>query len=509
MEMSLALEFVLIALVVVQMIIIIIIAAKNKRTSQEDIVRNLVEYKDRLEKNESNIRDEFSKSREELSKSLTPVEMKLSAQISNFTGLVDNKMKNIQDFLNAGLGFNREELNKSITIFEKKVSTNLSGFSETLNNGLTSVQDRLSNSTKESREELIASLKSFEQKSTEKIETLTKDTRESLEKNRNVVEQKLADIQKENGEKLEKMRQTVDEKLHETLEKRLNESFQLYNAQLESVQKGLGEMQSLASGVGDLKKVLTNVKTRGNLGEIQLGAILEQILSNEQYEKNVTIKENSGERVEYAIKLPNKNDKNESLLLPVDSKFPNEDYVRLLDSYENMANLSPKEIDSVSKQFENTVKKCAKDIRDKYIDPPRTTDFAFMFVPTEGLFAEIVRRTSLFEILQRDYKITVVGPTNFVAVLNSLQMGFQTLAIEKRSSEVWKTLGAVKTGFRNFGEALAATKKKLVAATNEIDNVETKSRTIERKLKSVGELSPSESAVLIGDIDVAQEDDEE
>lgn len=509
MEMGLILEFVLIALVIIQIIITIFTASKNRQGSQEDVLRNLIEYKDRLEKNESNIRDEFSKNREELSKSLTPVEMKLSTQISNFTGLVDNKMKNIQEFLDVGLKFNREELNKSITNFEEKISTNISGFSETLNTGLTSVQDRLSNSTRESREELVTSLKSFEQKSTEKIETLTKDTRESLEKNRNVVEQKLADIQKENGEKLEKMRQTVDEKLHETLEKRLNESFQLVNAQLESVQKGLGEMQTLASGVGDLKKVLTNVKTRGNLGEIQLGAILEQILSNEQYEKNVTIKENSDERVEYVIKLPNKNDKNESLLLPVDSKFPNEDYVRLLDSYENMANLSQKEIESVSKQFENTVKKCAKDIRDKYIDPPRTTDFAFMFVPTEGLFAEIVRRISLFETLQRDYKITVVGPTNFVAVLNSLQMGFQTLAIEKRSSEVWKTLGAVKTGFRNFGEALAATKKKLVAATNEIDNVETKSRTIERKLKSVGELSASESVALIGDIDVTQEDDEE
>jgi DNA recombination protein RmuC len=188
----------------------------------------------------------------------------------------------------------------------------------------------------------------------------------------------------------------------------------------------------------------------------------------------------------------------------VDSKFPNEDYLRLLDAYENQ-----KDIDGASKQFENTVKKCAKDIRDKYIDPPHTTDFAVMFVPTEGLFAEIIRRTSLFEILQREYKITVAGPTNFAAILNSLQMGFQTLAIEKRSSEVWKTLGAVKTGFRNFGEALANTKKKLVAATNEIDNVETKSRTIERKLKSVGELPVSESAALLGDIEFAQGDEEE
>jgi len=273
-------------------------------------------------------------------------------------------------------------------------------------------------------------------------------------------------------------------------------------------------MQSLASGVGDLKKVLTNVSTRGNFGEIQLGAILEQILSNEQFDKQVTIKENSGGRVDYVIKLPNKNDRKEPLLLPVDSKFPTEDYQRLLDAYENKSGLSQKdsqnEITVMSKQFEKSVVSFAKDISEKYIDPPRTTDFAFMFVPTEGLFAEIAKRTSLFETLQRNYKITVVGPTNFVAVLNSLQMGFQTLAIEKRSSEVWKTLGAVKTSFRNFGEALANTKKKLVAATSEIDNVETKSRTIERKLRSVEELPVSESAALIGDAEFnLDEEDEE
>ena len=328
-----------------------------------------------------------------------------------------------------------------------------------------------------------------------------------LEKNRGTVEKKLDDIQKMNEEKLEKMRQTVEEKLHNTLEERLNKSFQSVIVQLESVHKGLGEMQALASGVGDLKKVLTNVQSRGNLGEIQLGAILEQILSKEQFEKQVRIKESTDERVDYVIKLPNKNEQNEALLLPVDSKFPNEDYQRLLDAYENMAD--KKELEAISKQFESTVKAEAKKIQDKYIESPRTTPFALMFVPTESLFAEIVRRPSLFETLRNDYKVTVVGPTNFAAFLSSLQMGFQTLAIEKRSSEVWMTLKAVKTGFKNFGEALANTKKKLLSAKNEIDNVERKSRTIERKLKSVEELSVSDSKALIGEIDFGEDEDEQ
>jgi DNA recombination protein RmuC len=439
-------------------------------------LQKLFEYDKRLDKNESNIRDEFWKnraetnksakeSRDELSQALKLVEERLSNTITNFTGLIDRRIKYISDSLDT--------------------------------------------SSKSSREELNASLKSFEEKSSVKIEALSNETKAGLEKNRETVEKKLADIQKENSEKLEQMRRTVDEKLHDTLEKRLNESFQLVNSQLESVQKGLGEMQALATGVGDLKKVLTNVSQRGNLGESQLGAILEQILSNDQFEKNVPTKENSSERVDYVIKLPNKNDKNEALLLPVDSKFPIEDYQRLLDSYENATNLSKEEMHSISKQFEITIMREAKKIQEKYINPPQTTDFALMFVPTEGLFAEIVKRPALCEKLRRDYKITVVGPTNFAALLNSLQMGFQTLAIEKRSSEVWKTLGAVKTGFRNFGEALANTKKKLVAATNEIDNVETKSRTLERKLRDVEGLPMSDSKVLIGDIDVSQDYDEE
>jgi DNA recombination protein RmuC len=295
------------------------------------------------------------------------------------------------------------------------------------------------------------------------------------------------------------MRNVVDEKLQATVEKRFNESFKLISERLEQVHKGLGEMQSLASGVGDLKKVLTNVKMRGNLGEIQLGAILEQILSPEQYEQNATVRNGNLERVEYAVKLPGRNDDNKPLLLPIDSKFPNEDYQRLLDAYENMTGLTPRDMETAAKQFENSVKKNARDIRDKYINPPVTTDFAIMFVPTEGLYAEILRRTGLFETLQRDYKITVVGPTNLVAFLSSLQMGFRTLAIEKRSGEVWEILGAVKTQFGKFGDILDKTRKKLQEATNVIEDAGKKSRTIERKLRTVQELPQEQTLALLGE----------
>lgn len=304
--------------------------------------------------------------------------------------------------------------------------------------------------------------------------------------------------------------QTVDEKLQASVEKRFNESFRLISDRLDQVHKGLGEMQSLASGVGDLKKVLTNVKTRGIMGEIQLGAILDQMLSPEQFERNAQVKQGSMERVEYAIKLPGHQADNRPLLLPIDSKFPLEDYQRLValqqrddgrqDASESKEGgegpVSPQLLEEqIGKQLENAIKKAAKDIKDKYIDPPRTTDFAILFVPTEGLYAEVLRRPGLFELLQRDYKITVVGPTNLVAFLSSLQMGFRTLAIERRSSEVWDLLGAVKTEFSKFGEVLMRTRKKLEEATSVIDQAQVRTRAIERKLKGVEALPEAVEAL--------------
>lgn len=314
-----------------------------------------------------------------------------------------------------------------------------------------------------------------------KLENMRKNMDEKLDNMRITVENKLLSLQKDNSEKLEQMRVTVDEKLHSTLEKRLGESFKLVNDRLESVYKGLGEMQTLAQGVGDLKKVFTNVKSRGYWGEIQLGNILEQFLTNEQYECNVKTKPKSNDLVEFAIKLPGRND-NEFVWLPVDSKFPIEDYSRLVDA-EEVADTTL--ILESRKKLENSIKSFAKDIHDKYIESPFTTDFAIMFLPTESLYCEVLKNTGLCEFISQKYRIVVSGPTTFVALLNSLQMGFKTLAIEKRTSEVWQLLGMVKSEFGKFGDILDKTNKKLLEISNTMELASKKTRTIERKLKKV------------------------
>lgn len=314
-----------------------------------------------------------------------------------------------------------------------------------------------------------------------KLNNNQKSTEEKLENIRKTVEERLNLIQKDNSEKLEKMRITVDEKLHDTLEKRLGESFKLVNDRLESVYKGLGEMQTLAQGVGDLKKVFTNVKSRGFWGEIQLNTILEQFLTKEQYEANVKTKPKSNDLVEFAIKLPGRTD-NEFVWLPVDSKFPIEDYSKLVDAEEAV---DVPLVAEYRKKLENSIKSFAKDISEKYIESPYTTDFGIMFLPTESLYCEVLRNTGLCEFISQKYRIVVSGPTTFVALLNSLQMGFKTLAIEKRTSEVWQLLGTVKTEFGKFGDILEKTNKKLLEISSTMDLASKKTRTIERKLKNV------------------------
>lgn len=291
---------------------------------------------------------------------------------------------------------------------------------------------------------------------------------------------RIKELQELSKSKMEEIRVLVDDKLKQTLETRFNESFKLISERLEQVYKGLGEMHGLAEGVGDLKRVLSNVKTRGNMGEVALGNILQQILSPEQYVENACVEEDSQRRVEFAVKLPGADPDGHPILLPIDSKFPIEDYQRLLDAYDNNT-----DIEKEGARFEASVKRCAAEINSKYILPPATTDFAIMFVPTEGLYAEILRRTGLFENLRRDYKITVAGPANLAAFLSSLQMGFRTLAIEKRSSEVWKLLSQVKTEFSTFGDVLDKTRKKLNEAANVIDSAGVRSRAIERRLRDV------------------------
>ena len=324
------------------------------------------------------------------------------------------------------------------------------------------------------------------------ITNLTQLNETKLENIRKSVEDRLTSIQKDNGEKLEKMRLTVDEKLQSTLEKRLSESFKIVSNNLESVQKGLGEMQSLAKGVGDLKNVFTNVKARGYWGEIQLANILEQFLTPEQYLTNVKTKAKSNDFVEFAIKLPGKNNI-DTVLLPVDSKFPIEDYSRLVAAEES-GDLEA--IDESRKKLETQIKKCAKDINEKYLDPPYTTDFGIMFLPTESLYCEVIRNTDLCETLSQKYRVVISGPSTFVALLNSLQMGFRTLAIEKRSSEVWELLGIVKTEFTKFGDLLEKTNKKLVEISNTMSDATRKTRTIEKKLKNVEALPVSDEAAF-------------
>jgi DNA recombination protein RmuC len=302
------------------------------------------------------------------------------------------------------------------------------------------------------------------------------------------------------------MRRTVDEKLHETLEKRLGESFKLVSDRLEQVHKGLGEMQTLASGVGDLKRVLTNVKSRGIFGEVQLAALLEQVLTIEQYAANIATKPGSDARVEYAIKLPGRSDDGTPLWLPIDAKFPREDYERLLEAQERA---DPDAAASAAAALERRIRTEAQTIADKYLSPPHTTDFAILFVPAEGLYAEILRRPGLFEDLQRRHRITVAGPTNLLAFLNSLQMGFRTLALEKRSSEVWQVLGAVKTEFDKFGDVLDKVRKKLDEASNQLDSTGVRTRAITRRLKTVQALPESDSERLLGtatDTDTADDD---
>ena len=324
------------------------------------------------------------------------------------------------------------------------------------------------------------------------ITNLTQLNETKLENIRKSVEDRLTSIQRDNGEKLEKMRLTVDEKLQSTLEKRLSESFKIVSNNLESVQKGLGEMQSLAKGVGDLKNVFTNVKARGYWGEIQLANILEQFLTPEQYLTNVKTKAKSNDFVEFAIKLPGKNNI-DTVLLPVDSKFPIEDYSRLVAA-EEASDLEA--IDEARKKLEMQIKKCAKDINEKYLDPPYTTDFGIMFLPTESLYCEVIRNTDLCETLTQKFRVVISGPSTFVALLNSLQMGFRTLAIEKRSSEVWELLGVVKTEFTKFGDLLEKTNKKLVEISNTMSDATRKTRTIERKLKNVEALPVSDEAAF-------------
>jgi DNA recombination protein RmuC len=346
---------------------------------------------------------------------------------------------------------------------------------------------------KDLRQELSANLNQTRESIDKRIEDLRDKNDQKLEQIRKTVEGKLDNINKDNNEKLEKMRATVDEKLQTTLEKRLGESFKLVSERLELVQRGLGEMQGLANDVGDFKRILTNVKTRGTWGEIQLESLLEQIFIKDHYAKQVKVDPTSNEVVDYAIKLPDKSNKNGFILLPIDAKFPLEDYQRLVAASEK-GDLAA--IDTALKALINRIKAEAKSISEKYIRPPRTTDFAVLYVPIESLYAEVLRTPGLFELLQGTYRVTVAGPTTISAILNSYQLGFRTLAIAEQTSKVWELLTSIKGEFGKFEDLLVKTKEKLIQATNTIDSATKKTRTIGSKLNKVQTLSAKSSKEL-------------
>jgi DNA recombination protein RmuC len=451
----------LFVIVVILVVILWLSVQARNRNLNTNLETELIKISSDLSKIDPLLRDESARGRDEIQKNSRDNREELS-----------NSFKNLRDGLQNSFRDTKDELSRSLKSFEERFGTAVKEFNEL---------------QRQKFDDLI-----------NKQNQLKSETELKLDRIKETIDTQLQKIQDQNSKKLDEMRATVDEKLESTIERRFTESFKLISNRLDQVHQGLGEMQKLATGVGDLKKVLTNVKTRGGLGEIQLGSILEEIFSPEQFSKNAIVKSGTMERVEYTIKLPGRNNDSSPVLLPIDSKFPNEDYQRLIEAYENVDKLSQKELEDVKKQFVGSVRKNAKDIREKYINPPFTTDFAIMFVPTEGLYAEILRTTGLFEMLQRDYRVTVVGPTNLVAFLSSLQMGFRTLAIEKRSSEVWQILGAVKTQFGEFGKILDKTKKKLEEATNVIENAGVRSRVIEKRLRTVQELSHDEAIALLG-----------
>ncbi|TYQ13861.1 UNVERIFIED_ORG: DNA recombination protein RmuC [Zoogloea ramigera] len=352
------------------------------------------------------------------------------------------------------------------------------------------------------RDEQTRNLKLFADSMNQTLARLTESNAARMGEVRATLEAKIKDLQADNGARLEEMRKTVDEKLHATLESRLSASFQQVSERLERVHQGLGEMQQLALGVGDLKRVLTNVKTRGTWGEVQLEMLLEQVLTPEQYAKNVETIAGSGARVEFALKLPGQVEGGSPVWMPIDAKFPKEQYERLLEAADRA---DADGVAQAGRELERAVRGEARTISEKYVSPPHTTDFAILFLPTEGLYAEVMRRPGLADELQRLHRISIAGPSTLSALLNSLQMGFRTLALEKRSSEVWQVLGAVKTEFAKFGDVLAATKLTLERAAKNIESAETRSRQMARKLKSV-EALPSEAAQLLLGPEIDQAD---
>lgn len=457
---------------------------------------------------ERNLRDEFTRHREETNTSARQLREEVNGAVQSFADLVLNRIADMAQLEQAHI----ETFSRQLTGLAEGNEEKLEMIRTTVGRNLGELKSDSAQQHGAAREELARSMKGLgdgllnrmtELATLQKqqlelfasnFNALSSSTGEKLETMRGTVERKLGELQRDNTEKLEQMRATVDEKLHATLEQRLGESFKLVSERLEQVHSGLGEMRTLATGVGDLKKVLSNIKTRGCWGEVQLGNLLEQMLTPDQFDRNVPTNPDSAERVEFAVKLPGREVDGVPVWLPIDAKFPQEEYQRLVDAQERG---DVESAEHASAALETSVKLEAKKISEKYVHPPHTTDFGIMFLPTEGLFAEVLRRPGLCDGVQRAHRVVISGPTTLAAVLSSLQMGFRTLSIEKRSSEVWTVLGAVKTEFSKFEDALNKVRKKLHEASNSIEDATRRSRAVERKLRTADELPSPEAAKLL------------
>ena len=446
---------------------------RRKNSIDPESLRPLMDETRRVE---ASLRDEFTRQRSEMGRDAQGLREEVSNRLREFGESNDTRLARLRQELNDGATQARGEMRQGFGEFKTGVQTALG----------------------DSGNAQGTQLKDF----AARLDKLNEALGVQLDKVRQTMEVKLAELQARNEQKLEEMRKTVDEKLEGTLERRLGESFKIVSERLEQVHKGLGEMQSMASSVGDLKKVLTNVKTRGTWGEIQLGALLEQVLTPDQFAANVALKPGSNERVEFAIRLPGAN-ADTPVWLPIDAKFPQEDYQRLLTASETG---DADGVANAGKALENRLRGQAKEIREKYIAAPHTTDFAILFLPSESLYAEALRRPGFSERLQVEYRVVIAGPTILAALLNSLQMGFKTLAIQERSSEVWKLLGAVKTEFGKFGDVLSKVKKKIDEASNQIEETEKRARVITRKLRGIEALPAGPAAQLLPSAALIEDD---
>ncbi len=484
--------------------ITLIIFFRNKGGNDLPLLQNKVaELQTSLSKIESNLKDDFHVNREENATIAKDNRMELNATLIGFKSEQSQTLQSITDQSQKALKDINKTLDDKIGALTTQIEANNKANREELTKNITDFSganilqlEKINNQAKDDnkliREALLSAFKGFQETFDNNIKSFNELQKEKFGQ----MDTKQNELVKSTEAKLESIRVTVEEKLEKTLSERLGQSFETVGRQLIEVQKGLGEMQNIASDVGGLKKVLSNVKLRGGVGEVQLALLLEQILAPNQYDSNVRTKKGSSEPVEFAIKLPGRSeDESAFVYLPIDAKFPKDTYEHLLAAYETAI---PDEIEAATKNLESTIKKMAKDIRDKYLDPPNTTDFAIMFLPFESIYAEVIRRSSLIDQLRTEFKITVAGPTTLMAILNSLQMGFRTLALQKRSSEVWKVLGSVKKEFEVFGGLLEKAQKNIQTGLGQLDDVVgTRTRAIQRQLRDVETLPVVEASIEI------------